>query len=65
MESRKSLCEFIEETCTHLINLYEKDRLNKVCIFKLNIRCIFLKLTCLGSRRIISNVNFFYKNSSS
>lgn len=31
MECRKSLCQFIEENCTHLINFYENDRLKKVC----------------------------------
>lgn len=65
MECRKALCKFIEENCTHLINFYETDRSKKVCILKLNVYRIFVKLKCLGSRDTVSTVNFLHKNSSS
>ncbi|XP_060874698.1 serine-protein kinase ATM isoform X2 [Metopolophium dirhodum] len=44
IECRKSLCRFIEENCTHLINFYENDRLKKVQDTLYNLLTLFIKI---------------------
>ncbi|CAH1736405.1 unnamed protein product, partial [Aphis gossypii] len=44
IECRKSLCQFIEENCTHLINFYENDKPKKIQEKLYNLLTLFIKI---------------------
>ncbi|XP_026809071.1 serine-protein kinase ATM isoform X1 [Rhopalosiphum maidis] len=44
IECRKSLCQFIEENCTHLVNFYENDKPKKIQETLYNLLTLFIKI---------------------